>query len=79
MAEVDDLDFTRRAVSNNMLFAIVIDSLFYALSTHFEPLYTNIYLIGPSDGAVSWYTFRLEIYGATSVRIFVTTDVTSPK
>ncbi len=34
----------------------------------FEPLYTNMYLIGPSDGAVSHYPLRLEIYGKTSAQ-----------
>ncbi len=49
-----------------MLF--IIDSLFCTLLTHFEPLYTNMYLIGPSYDAVLRYKLRLEVYGATFVR-----------
>ncbi len=66
--EVDVLDFTQRDVSR-MLFTI--ESSFCALSTCFEPLYTNMYLIGPSDGAVSRYALRLKIYEATSVKMFI--------
>ncbi len=33
----------------------------------FEAVYTNVYHIGPSDGAMSRYALRLEIYGATYV------------
>ncbi len=64
VTRANDLDFTRRAVSR-MLFTI--KSSFHALSTCFEPLYTNMYLIGPSDGAMSPYALRLEIYAATFV------------
>ncbi len=45
-----------------------VKSLSCTLLTRFEPLYTNIYHMGPTDGAVSHYILRLEIYGATSVR-----------
>ncbi len=48
-----------------------IERAFHSLSTRFEPPYTNIYIIGPSDGAVSHYTLGLEIYGATSVNIYI--------
>ncbi len=48
-----------------MLFTI--ETSFNALSTHFEPLYTNLFLASPSDGAVSHYTLQLEIYGTTTV------------
>ncbi len=36
-----------------------IQGLSPTLSTHFEPLYTNMYHIGPSDGAVSRYSVRV--------------------
>ncbi len=48
-----------------MLFTV--ESSFHAFSTHFEPLYTNMYLIGGSDGAVLHSTLGLEIYEATYV------------
>ncbi len=51
-------------------YAIHHRSSFRTLSTRFEPLYTNMYLISPSDGTVSHYTCKLEIYGATSVYDF---------
>ncbi len=35
--------------------------------TRFEPLHTNMYHIGPLDGAVLRYVFRLKIYEAISV------------
>ncbi len=35
-----------------------IETLYHALSTHFEPLYTIMYHIDPSDGAVSGTTAR---------------------
>ncbi len=38
-------------------------------------LYTNMHLIGPSDGAVLLYTLRLQIYGATSVKNFLVTTI----
>ncbi len=60
---IDSLDFTQRCVP--LIFTI--GSSFRALSTHFEPLYTNMYLIGPSDGTVSHHMLKLEIYGTTSV------------
>ncbi len=44
-----------------------VESSFHALLTRYELLYTNMYLIGPSDGAVSHYALRLEIYGTTFV------------
>ncbi len=50
-----------------MLFTI--ESSFHTLLTHFEPLYANKYLKGPSDGAVSLYAFKLEINGVTFARI----------
>ncbi len=50
-----------------MLFSI--ESSFHALSTCFEPLYMNMYLIGRSNDTVSRYVLRLEIYGTTSVII----------
>ncbi len=50
-----------------MIFSI--ESSFCALSTRFEPLYTNIYLTELINGAVSPYEFRLKIYGATSVQL----------
>ncbi len=56
-----------------MLFTIA--SSFYVLSTSFEPLYTNMYLIGPTDGTVSCYMLRLEICGATSIHIFFFCEV----
>ncbi len=43
------------------------ESLSYTLSTRFEPLYTNMYHVGPSDGAVSRYALRFKIYGTISV------------
>ncbi len=61
---VDDLDFAGWAVSHTLF---TIKNSFHALSTSFESLYTNMYYISPLDGAVSRYTLRLEIYGATSV------------
>ncbi len=61
---VDDLDFMRQDVS---LTLFTTESSFHALSTRFEPLYTNMYLIGPSDGAVSRYTLIFKIDRATSV------------
>ncbi len=64
---VDDLDFTQQAVSH-MLF--ITESSFNALSTHFEPLYTHMYLVGPSNGTVLLYTPRLKIYWPTSVVLF---------
>ncbi len=48
-----------------MLFTV--ESSVHTLSIHFEPLYMNMYFIGPSNGAVLHYTLRLEIYGATFV------------
>ncbi len=47
-----------------MLFTI--ESSVYTLSTHFEPLYTDMYLIGPLDSAVSRYMLKLEIHVAIS-------------
>ncbi len=44
-----------------------IEGLSHTLLTHFEPLYMNMYHIGPLDGTVSRYTLRLKIYGATSI------------
>ncbi len=44
-----------------------IEKLSCALSTRFEPLYTNMYHIDPSDGAVLRYALTLKIYGVTSV------------
>ncbi len=41
--------------------------LFHDILTRFEPLYTNMSHIRPSDGTVSRYTHRFEIYGATFV------------
>ncbi len=55
---------TIQAISHKLFNA---ESLSHAFSTHFEPLYTNIYHVGPSDGAVLRYVLRLKIYGATSV------------
>ncbi len=55
---------TIRAVSC-MLFNI--ESLYHTLSTHFERLYTNLYHIGRSDGAVSCNSLNLKIYGSTPV------------
>ncbi len=46
-----------------------IESLSHTLSTRFEPLYTNMYHIDLSDGAVSCYVPRLEIYGAIYVNL----------
>ncbi len=57
VTEVDDIDFMQRAASR-MLF--IIESSFCTLLTHFEPLYTNMYLIGPSDGAMH---LGLEVMG----------------
>ncbi len=48
-------------------FKFTIKSSFCTLLPHFEPLYMNMYLIGLSDGAVSHYALRFEIYRATSV------------
>ncbi len=55
----------------------LLDSTIWAVShtlfnieSHFEPPYINIYHIGLSDGAVSCYTHRLEIYGAALVIIW---------
>ncbi len=61
---LDNLDFMWRVVSRMQL---NIMCLFGTLLTYFEPLYMNIYLIGPSDGTVSHYVLGLEIYGPTSV------------
>ncbi len=69
---VDKLDFMRWAVSCTLFTS---ESSFRALSTRFEPLYTNMYLIGPSDGAVSHYALKLEIYRATSVHISRLEDI----
>ncbi len=44
-----------------------VESLSRIFSTRFELLYTNMYYVGPSDGAVSRYALRLEIYRATFV------------
>ncbi len=41
-----------------------IESLSRTLSTSFEPPYTNTYHIGLSNGAVSRYILRFEIYRA---------------
>ncbi len=57
-----------------MLFTV--ESLFHALLTHFEPLYTNMYLIGPSDSVVLCYMLRLEIYGVTSVQGLLAEHIT---
>ncbi len=43
------------------------ESSFHALLTRVELLYTNMHPVGLLDGAVSHYTFRLEIYGTTSI------------
>ncbi len=63
VAGVVDVDFTQQAASR-ILFAI--ESSVCILSTNFEPLYTNMYLIGPSDGTGWRYALKLEIYGVTS-------------
>ncbi len=44
-----------------------IESLSRTLSIRFEPLYTIMYYVGSSDGAVLCYALKLEIYVATSV------------
>ncbi len=70
MTGVDDLDFPRRAIAR---MSFTVERLLWALSSHFELLYRNMYPTGVSDGAVSHYALRLEIYGATSViKKFVT-------
>ncbi len=51
-----------------MLFTI--ESSFHTLSTHFEPVYMNMYLIGPLDGAVLHYMLRPKINGGTYVCFF---------
>ncbi len=62
---------TIRAVSRTVF---NVESLYRTVSTHFEPLYTSMYHIGLSDGAVSHYTLKFEIYGATLYRnIFLVT------
>ncbi len=43
------------------------ESSFCAFLTCFELLYTNMYIIGPSDVAVLCYMSKLEIYGETFV------------
>ncbi len=43
-----------------------VECFFHSLLTRFEPLYTNTFHIGPSDGTVSRYTLGLKIYAATS-------------
>ncbi len=54
--EVDDQDFMWRAAVSRTLFKT--GSTFHALLTRFEILYTNMYLIGPSDDAASGYTLE---------------------
>ncbi len=44
-----------------------VESLSRALSTYFELLYTNMYHIGPADGAAWCYMLRFKIYGGTSM------------
>ncbi len=39
-----------------------VESLSYTLSSHFEPLYVNMYNIGLLDDAVSHYMLRLKIH-----------------
>ncbi len=41
--------------------------LSHTLSTRFEPLYTNMYHMGPPDSTVLRYVLWLEIFGATFV------------
>ncbi len=53
-----------RAISRALL---NVESLSRALPAYFEPLYTNMYHVGPSDGAVLRHTLRLEIYEVVSV------------
>ncbi len=55
---------TTRAISHTLF---NVEGLSCTLSTRFEPLYMNMYYIGPSDGAMSLYVLRLEIYRATSI------------
>ncbi len=43
-----------------------VESSSQAFSAHFEPLCVNMYHTSLSDGAVSHYALRLEIYGANS-------------
>ncbi len=50
-----------------MLLNIV--SLSHTLSTRFEPLYTDMYHIGPSDGTVSCYILTLKMYDTISVYV----------
>ncbi len=47
-----------------------IESFSHTLLIYFEPFYTNMYHVSPSDGAVLHYTLGLEIYGATYVQIY---------
>ncbi len=54
--------------TSHILNTIQCGRLVHTLSTHFQPLYTNIYHIGPSDGAVSHYALRLKSYRATSIQ-----------
>ncbi len=44
-----------------MLFTI--ENSFCTLSTHFKPLYTNMHLIGPPDGAMSCYMLSSKFMG----------------
>ncbi len=67
---IDKTDLIDKKSKESIFFPTLIDSLCdlsHALSTRFEPLYTNMYHKGTSDGAVSRYPLRLEIYGTISV------------
>ncbi len=57
-------DLTIQAVSHTLF---NIESLPHTFLTNFEPLYKNMYHIGPSSGAVSCYMLRLETQEETPV------------
>ncbi len=48
-----------------------VESLSPTRLTCIELLYTNTYYVGLSNGALLHYVLGLEIYGATSVKIFL--------
>ncbi len=55
---------TIQAVSHTLF---NIESFYCTPSSHFVPLYINMYHTGPSDDVVPHFTLRLKIYGVTSV------------